>query len=345
MKIIQTKNRFKKTAYLRQYFKEFKKGSDIPITPDIIRYIIEFKVSQEVIDLCANIMGVTYSVPWRKRPIYPEFKKNIGTAGWKSSLKTIGVYVLRTYRGHTYVGNRSHISVRIRSHLLRHHPTTRRILQDLCHEKSKVILYIIDSTTMRKAEDLGLRQGRFLAVLEQYHMIRQRANVNKVLVRWDSSYRRPKVPIIKTSLERTMESSTRIELFCYEVKDGCFFLIYVVPRIALFAKMANKSQKWLRVIVHEKNGYIAENFVISESPVKNSIEALIETEVFEPFLLKNIPLSKNQLHIYLSLDHSEVVEGPFSKAQVCKKIGCTPKTVNKYLNSNKKYHGYIIFTK
>lgn len=74
-------------------------------------------------------------------------------------------------------------------------------------------------------------------------MIRQRANVNKILVTWNASYRRPRVPRSPlTSLERTMVNTTRIQLFCYEVINQCNHLIHVVPRMSVFAKMANKSQ-------------------------------------------------------------------------------------------------------
>lgn len=96
---------------------------------------------------------------------------------------------------------------------------------------------------------------------------------------------------------------------------------------------------------NEKNGHITKNFFVSDSPVKNSIETLIETEEFIKFLLENIPLAQNRLHIYLSVEGREKVIGPYRKAQVCKEIGCAPKRVNKYLNSNKRYKGYYINTK
>lgn len=121
-------------------------------------------------------------------------------------------------------------------------PRTSSILEDLRHPESEVIIYPIDPETIKKAEKLGLTPGFFLVLLELYCIIIHQADVNKLLVPHDTSDRRPPSPVDKTSLERTMESTTRIELFCYQIINGCFILIYIAPRISRFANMAKKSK-------------------------------------------------------------------------------------------------------
>lgn len=64
------------------------------------------------------VQGQSFSIPWPNSEAYNRFKELYGTTHRNSKIKKIGCYLFLSDNGDSYVGQSTHISNRIRIHLL-----------------------------------------------------------------------------------------------------------------------------------------------------------------------------------------------------------------------------------
>jgi len=139
----------------------------------MISEAIQMPITDEILFLCNRIEkeATVWNVPWPKSSAYEDFKKVHGTTHRKSSIKTIGCYLLSDGHNNTYVGKSTHISSRIRNHLLKIHRSTRSAIESMNSEKAKITIYLVNKKIADELLDMSISVETFLIILEQYLMI------------------------------------------------------------------------------------------------------------------------------------------------------------------------------
>jgi len=69
------------------------------------------------------------------------------------------------------VGKSTHISSRIRNHLLKIHRSTRSAIESMNSEKAKITIYLVNKKIADELLDMSISVETFLIILEQYLMI------------------------------------------------------------------------------------------------------------------------------------------------------------------------------
>lgn len=125
-------------------------------------------------------------MPWPKSETYYNFVSVYGSPWEKTDKTTAGCYQIDNQKAKSYVGQTTHISYRVQSHLQGHTKTVKPFLASIRNSDAKLSVYPINRNIIVKVSEINrtcyFDIAIFLNLFEQYLIIIKNPSINKLFI-------------------------------------------------------------------------------------------------------------------------------------------------------------------